>query len=109
MIQTLEKLEKGITSLFDRFSEKFLKINADECHLNASSNAPVDIQTSDIKVTSESKAKRLSIHIDNKLNFDYHVSRLCKKTSKKLHGLVRILKYVETSKRRALVNSFITS
>ena len=51
----------------------------------------------------------LSIHVDNRLDFDYHVSQLCKKSSKKLHELTRIFKYVETSKRRVLVNSFITS
>ena len=95
--------------MFDWFSENFLKANADKCHLIASSKVPVDIQISDIKVTSESRVKLLGIHIDNRLNFDYHVSQLCKKASKKLHVLAAIFKYVETSKRRVLVNSFITS
>ena len=95
--------------MFDWFSENFLKANAGKCHLIASSKVPVDIQISDIKVTSESRVKLLGIHIDNRLNFDYHVSQLCKKASKKLHALAAIFKYVETSKRRVLVNSFITS
>ena len=51
----------------------------------------------------------MDIHIDNRLNFDYHVSQLCKKASKKLHALARIFKYAETLKRRGLVNSFTTS
>ena len=80
-----------------------------KCHLIASSKVPVDIQISDIKVTSEFRVKLLSIHIDSRLNFDYHVIQFCKKASKKLHALARIFKYVETSKRRVLVNSFITS
>ena len=109
MIPILEKLEKGIQSIFDWFSENILKANADKCHLIASSKVPVDIQISDIKVTSESRVKLLGIHIDNRLNFDYHVSQLCKKASKKLHALARIFKYVETSKRRILVNAFIIS
>ena len=109
MIPILEKLERGIQSMFDWFSENFLKTNADKCHLIASSKVPVDIQISDIKVTSESRVKLLGIHIDNRLNFDYHVSQLCMKASKKLHVLARIFKYVETSKRRVLINSFITS
>ena len=117
MIPILEKLEKGIHSMFDWFSENFLKANADKFHLIAGSKVPVDIQISDIKVTSKSMVKLLGIHIDNRLKIidlmieiiDYHVSQLCKKASKKLHALARIFKYVETSKRRALVNSFITS
>ena len=109
MIPILEKLEKGIQSMFNWFSENFLKTNADKCHLIASSKVLVDIQISDIKVTSGSKVKLLGVHIDNRLNFDYNVSQLCKKASKKLHALARNFKYVETSKRRFLVNSFITS
>ena len=38
---------------------------------------PVDIQLSDIKVTSESKV--LGIYVDNRMSFDYQVSQLCKK------------------------------
>ena len=69
MIHILEKLEKGIQSMFDWFSENFLKANADKCHLIASSKVPVHIQISDIKVTSESRVKLLGIHIDNRFNF----------------------------------------
>ena len=94
--------------MFDRYSENSLKANADKCRLIASSKVLVDIQISDIKVTSESRVKLLGIHIDNRLNFDYHVSQLCKKASKKLHALARIFKYEETSKRRVFANSFIT-
>ena len=104
MIHILEKLEKG---MFDWFLENFLKANADKCHLIGSSKVPVDIQISNIKVTNECKVKLLGIHIDSRLNFDYHVSQLCKKTSKKLQASARIFKYVETSKRRVLVTSFI--
>ena len=109
MIPILGKLGKGIRSMFDWFSENFLKSNADKCHLIASSKVPVDIQISDIKVTSESRVKILGIHIDSRLNFGYHVSQLCKKASEKLHALARIFEYVESSKHRVLVNSFITS
>ena len=52
MIHILEKLEKGIQSMFDWFSENILKAIADICHLIASSKVPVDTQISDIKVTS---------------------------------------------------------
>ena len=96
-------------SMFDWFSEKVLKANADKCHLIAIFKVLIDIQISDIKVNSESRVKLLAIHIDNRLNFDYHFSQLCNKASKKLYALARIFKYVETSKRRVLVNSFITS
>ena len=31
---------------------------------------------------SEEKAKLLGVYIDNRLNFDYHISQLCKKARK---------------------------
>ena len=76
--------------MFYYFSENFLKANADKCHLIASSKVQVDIQISDIKVTSKPRVKPLGTRIDHRLNFDYHVSQLCKKASKKLHALARI-------------------
>ena len=69
MILILEKLENGIQSLFDWFSENVLKANADKCHLIASSKIPVDIQISDVKVTSESRVKFLGILIDHRLKY----------------------------------------
>ena len=64
------------------------------------------IQISNIKVTSESRVKLSGIHVNNRWNFGFHVSHLCEKASKKLHSLARIFKYLETSKRRVLLNSF---
>ena len=45
---------------------------------HVTSKIPVDIQMSDIEVTSESEVKLLGIFADNRLNFDYQVSQLCK-------------------------------
>ena len=67
--------------MLDWFSDNILKSNVDKCHLIAS-KVQVDIQISDTKVTSESRVKLLGIHIDNRLNFDYDVSQLCKKASR---------------------------
>ena len=96
MIHILQKIEKGIQSMFDWFSENFLKTSADKCPLIAGSTVPIDIQIFNIKVTSESRIKLLGIHLDNRLNFDYHLSQLYKKASKELNALARIFKYVET-------------
>ena len=82
MIRILEKFEKAIQNMLDWFSDNILKSNVDKCHLIASSKVQVDIQISDTKVTSESRVKLLGIHIDNRLNFDYDVSQLCKKSSR---------------------------
>ena len=72
IILILGKLEKGIQSIFDWFSENVLKANADKYHLIASSKIAVDIQICNIIVTSESRVTFLGLSIDNRFSFDYH-------------------------------------
>ena len=52
------------------------------------------IKTDDTDIKSSSSKKLLGVIIDNKLTFNEHVSKLWKKTSNKLHALVRISKYM---------------
>ena len=47
--------------------------------------------------------------IDNKLNFNDHVAKLCKKASQKLHALARIAQYINPIKLRILMKAFIES
>ena len=86
MISVLGQLKGGIDKIFDWFPKNFLKHfpsgNADKCHLIISLKSPVEIAVSNIRVISKEKVKLLGIHIDNRLNFDYHISKLCKKAGK---------------------------
>ena len=63
---------------------------------------------SDVIKASKS-VKLLGITIDNKLNFNEHVSKLCKKTSQKLHALARISNYMSTEKLKLIMKAFIES
>ena len=53
--------------------------------------------------------KLLGTYIDNRLNFDYRSSQLCKEARKKLHALTRAFKYKNISQRKLIANAFITS
>ena len=57
-----------------------------------------------IKISSSKKL--LGVLIDNKLTFNEHVSKLCKKASIKLHALARISKYRTKDKLRTIMNAF---
>ena len=46
---------------------------------------------------------------NNKLNFNEHVTKLCKKGSQKLHALARVSKYFSKEKMRVIMKTFITS
>ena len=76
MISVLGHFEGGIDKIFNTFKKKFLKGNDNKCHLITSSKTPVGIEVSNITIMSEEKVKLFGIHIDNRLNFDDHISQL---------------------------------
>ena len=82
MRSVLGQLKGGIDKLFDWFKKIFLKENADKCRLITSSKTPVRIEVSNITIISAEKVTLLGIYIDDRLNFDYHISQLCKKLEK---------------------------
>ena len=48
----------------------------------------------------------LGVLIDNKLTFNEHDSKPCKKASNKLHALSWISKYMAEDKLRTIMNAF---
>ena len=70
---------------------------------------PCRIEMAHMTIMSEEKVKLLGIHIDNRLNFHYHTSQLCKKAGKKLHALYWVFKCMDISQRKLIANAFIIS
>ena len=52
--------------------------------------------------------KLLGVHFEGRLCFDYHLSQICRKASKKLHAFSRVCKYMHLTKRRRLMKAFIS-
>ena len=105
------RLEHDCSVALEWFSKKFMKLNADKCHLlvfGQSSDDPVTIRIGNSEFVNSSEEKLLGVQIDNKLSFDNHVSKLCQKASNKLYPLARILPYMDQSKLRTLMRAFIT-
>ena len=103
------KLQKNTEKIFRWFYNSNLISNAEKSHLIVSTKKNVEIQVSYCPKKNEDSVKLLGIHLNNDLNFDYHVNQLCKKASKKLHALARIAKYMEINKRRMLMKAFVSS
>ena len=99
MISVLGQSKVGIDKMFGWFKKKFVKENADKCHLITSSKAPVGTEVSNITIMTEEKVKLLENYIDNRLNFRYHISQLCKNTGEKLN----------ISQDKLITNPFIMS
>ena len=86
-----------------------LILNVEKSNLIVAIKENLELEVSCCSKRIEDSVKLLGIHINNKLNFDYHVNQLCKKASKKLHALARIAKYMDINKQRMLMKVFVSS
>ena len=103
------KRQKNTERIFRWFYKNNLISNAEKSHLIVSTKKNLEIQVSRCSIRNEDSVKLLGIHLNNDLNFDYHVNQLCKKASKKLNALARIAKYMDINKRRMPMKAFVSS
>ena len=83
----LKKLRSYTIKILEWFHNNLLKSNAKKCNLITSSTSPVEIQIENTIISSIKRVKLLGLHIDDRLDFDYHVNQICKKASKKKYTL----------------------
>ena len=95
--------------MFEWFSFNNLKANASKCHLFLSLYHPVPVNIKGSIIESSNCDKLLGMYIGSNLLFEYHINRICRKASQKLHAWSRIAKYISEDKKRMLFKSFIIS
>ena len=59
------------------------------------------MEIGDFEIKNSTCEKLLGIHFDNWLTFDYHISGLCIKASKKISALARVSQYMKLSKKKS--------
>ena len=104
VVTVLENIETKGKEVFNWFSMNYLKANPGKSHLLLTSRDEASIKIDDTDIKSSSSKKLLGVIIDNKLTFNEHVSKLCKRASNKLHALARISKYMTKDKLRTVMN-----
>ena len=53
--------------------------------------------------------KLLGVHIDDKLNLNEHINKICKFAANQLNTLIRLKSFLGLKEKEVLVNSFIYS
>ena len=86
-----------------------MKSNADKCHLLICSNEKVTIKIGSHEIANTTREELLGVYLDSGLPFDYHISKICKKTSCKDCVLARATSDMSLSKERTLMNAFFNS
>ena len=59
-----------------------------------------------VELTMESSVKLLGIETDNKLNFEKHISNVCKKASNQLNAICRLQIFMGHKEKEAMINTF---
>ena len=109
--ELLLNLEYDTLSAIIWFENNFMKLNRDKCHflIAANTHEHLWVKVGDTLIWESSEEKLLGVTIDKNLNFNTHVSIMCKKASQKVSALARVAKLLPFYRKRVLLKAFIES
>ena len=64
----------------------------------------ITVDNQQIKVVSS--VKLLGLQLDDKLNFNLHISNICKSAANQLNALIRLKKFMNFEEKKILINSY---
>ena len=99
----LKTLGNETTLILNWFRVNEIKSNDDKSHLIVCNQDHVSV------ILGNETFELLGINIDKNLNFNGHITNLCKKAIQKLHALARISKYLNEDKLKILRKTFVQS
>ena len=107
----LQNLEYDTLSAIMWFEDNFMKLNKDKCHFLVSgiTHEHLFAKVGDELIWESADEKLLGVTIDKNLNFNAHLSILCKKVGQKVTALARVAKLPSFDKKRTLLKAFIES
>ena len=109
----IQKLESDSLKMLDWFANNLMQANPDKFQALAIGKKTFDknicFDLKGNKIECEKDVKLLGVTIDYELNFDKHISEMCKKASRQLNVLKRIGRYLNKLGRLTIYYSFILS
>ena len=86
-------------------------LNEDKCHflMDGYRHEQLFANVGDAQVWESNDEVLLGITIDKEMKFKEHLTKLCKKVSRKISALARVSRCMTTEKRRVLFKSFVES
>lgn len=103
-------LEGVAIQAIDYFTQNGLLANPTKFQgivLGPSSDSVTSFDIGQTVINTEENVKLLGVHIDDKLNFDKHISEICKKCAKQINVLKRLSPYLNFNCRMTIFKSFI--
>ena len=106
------KVEKSTSVAMQWFEDNHMQANAHKFQaMLMGLKEPSDIyfEVGDRAIHPSDSVKLLGVDIDNKLNFNKHISSLCNKAARQLHAFKRFAKFLDMKTKAVVFNSFILS
>ena len=106
----LYNLEYDIQSAIMWFDINYMKLNKDKCHFLVSDNITEHLWTKvgDELIWESREVKLLGITIDKNLNFNSHLTTLCKKVGQKVTALARVARLLPFHQRRLILKTLLS-
>jgi hypothetical protein len=108
-------LQTDVKSSINWFKNNYMQANADKFQvmflkpLRSKQNLPKYFALDNIEIEVKNKVNLLGITIDDKLNFDEHISTICKKAGRQLNVLFRFHKILDYKQKLLLYRTFVIS
>ena len=106
--EVIKALENTSVEMLSWFANG-IKANPGKCHLLLSTEENCHAVIGNHNIENSKQQKLLGILLDNKLNFEKHISNLCTKASQKLSALCRVSYFMSTKQKRIIMKAFINS
>ena len=106
-----DTLAKDFGIVTNWFYENFMVLNSKKCHFMCigKDGENKTFTFKDVCYKSSKEEVILGITIDNKLSFDSHIRKMCKKSGHKLNALSRITTFLNKDKKIIIFNAMIKS
>ena len=109
----LTNLKHDCKNAIKWFGDNSMKANPDKFQFIVLSSDPLEQQKieieNDITLLSESRVKLLGVIIEDRLQFNDHISAMCCRAARHLNALARISKHLDSKSNYIIYNSFVAS
>ena len=114
VFKSIDTLEWESNTAINWFTKKEIVPNSDKSQViildrkkSNLTNIPLTIDNQTIK--SVPSLELLGIHLDDNLNFNLHISNICRSAANEVNGLIQLKSYMNFNEKRILINSYIIS
>ena len=111
LVTLLQNLENDTMSAITWFEINYMQLNQKKCHFLISGHTPEHlwVKVGNNKIWESKQEKLFGVTIDKNLNFNEHLSIICKKASAKVTACARLVKFLPFERKRLLMKAFIES